>query len=283
MTAGKRGWLARRLWPEPPEEREYRLGRFFITAPMGLVLGTSFGILAAIRWGLPGLSSAVEGGVGGLLVMYLLGQIESLAAALTDARGARAGLLVRLGVDILAGILFGRLFSVVLDANGLALLAIGASILVTYSAVATRFFLGGWAEGLVNVITGQVGGPRPHNYSYADSLVARGLAREAEEEYEIHCEESPGDPDPPLHAAWAFRQHGDWRRALVWFRRALDAPRIDARRSAVAVRQIHEISLAKLDDPSGAAADLEMVVHRFPDAEELAWARRELDALGEAP
>jgi hypothetical protein len=280
VSETSRGWLTRRLWPEPPAEREYRIGRFLINVPLGLVLGTSFGFLAAERWGLAALPAGVWGGTAGLLAMYLLGQVESFASAVTDARGPRSGFLVRIGVNILGGAFFGRLFSVVLDAHALTSLAAGASLLVAYSALTTRFFLGGWAEGLVETLTGQHGGPRPLDYSYAESLLARGWVDEALAEYEEHADRRPGDPDPLLRAAWALREHGEWRRAVAWFRRALAATRIDARRASIVAREILAIHRTKLDDSEGAAADLEGVVRRFPGAEELAWARRELDDRG---
>lgn len=271
--------LTRPLWPESVDERKRRRGRLMITGSCGTLVGLAFGVLAANRWGLPPVPLVLAGATGAFLVMYIMGQVESLARTVAEVKTGPASLVIRVGADVVGGAILGRILASVLGTDALTALAAGASILVAYSAVTSRLFWGGWVEGVVGVLTGQGGGARAPDYSYPTSLAARGLIEEAVKAYEEACDERPGHPDPMLHAAWTLREHREWEKAVAWYRRALAAPRIDARRSASVARQVWEIHAAKLGTAAAAIPDLAAVVERFPGAEEMEWARRELAEL----
>lgn len=272
-------WLTAPVWTESPADRAYRRGRLFFTGPFGGLLGLTAGILAAQRWELVPLMPAAVGAVGGFLTMYVTGHVESLMGTLAAKRGPIASLVARVGVTVAGGALFGRVIGGILGADGMASLTTGASIFLALDALTSRFFWGGWVEAAVDLFSGQLSRPPPPAYSYADSLLARGEVEAGLEAYEDLCAERPGDPEPPLHAAWAMHEIGRWDEALVWFRRALRARRIDARRAAVAVRQVWEIEVSRRKNLAGSVGDLAMAVDRFPDAPELEWARRELEDL----
>jgi tetratricopeptide (TPR) repeat protein len=131
----------------------------------------------------------------------------------------------------------------------------------------------------VDLLTGQRSTPRPPDLSYPAALVARGEVAQGLREYEALCADRPRDPEPVLRAAWTLREHGRWDEALAWFRRALRMDALDVGRTAAVVRQVWEIEVTRKHDLASPIADLEAALARFPGAEELAWARRELMEL----
>jgi tetratricopeptide (TPR) repeat protein len=72
-----------------------------------------------------------------------------------------------------------------------------------------------------------------------------------------------------------------YKEAIDALRRALSVARFSPQGEALAVREIHEISLTGLGDSARAAPDLVRYLERQPEGEHREWARRELAYIKE--
>lgn len=250
-----------------------------ITGPFGALLGISFGILLARRWRLSYALFSAWGGVVGILAMYLAGHLESWVRARFPERGPASAMLAQVGADVVGGAVLGGLFALALDTDAAASLAAGASLLLAYSFVATRLLWGDLVEDLVGLVSGQAGRARVPDYSMEQSLAAQGRIDEAVRAYERACRERPEEPRPILLAAEMLRAAGRFREAVVWYRRALALPRVDARRAGILTRYVWELCAVALDDPAEAEADLHALVDRFPAEPVAEWARERLATM----
>jgi hypothetical protein len=281
LTLAKRTvhWLFRPWWPEPREEFERRWQRFFLLGPVGGLVGLTFGILAARRWELSLLLFPVLCGITGTYLMYLAGHVESFVRTRTVSPAGRAQVMVALFADLVVGGLLGQLMAIVLDANAAAMLGTGAATLAAYTFVASRIFWGDWIEQFVYTLSGQASGRRINDYSYEMSLAAQGFVDEALERLSQASVDRGGHSGPLILGAHMLEEEERYEDAVAWYRRASAAPRLDARRAAIFARNIAEISAVHLGDPAIAVADLQALLDTYPTAEEVAWARDELEAI----
>ena len=269
--------LTRPWWPETEADRRWRSRRLLLTGPVGGLLGIAFGILFARRWSLSQGLFALLGAIGGVLGMHLVGHLESYFHHRFPERGAASTILSHIGADVLGGAAAGALFALVLGTDAAASLAVGASLLLAYSWVATRLLLGTFVDDFVGIFTGQAAWARGPDYSLQASLAARGLVDEALRGYEEASDARPRDAQPRLLAAAMLREAGRHEEAVEWLRRALAVPRMDGRRASILTRHIWDICADVLDEPEIAAADLAALLERFPDEEGIEWAREALD------
>ncbi len=125
--------------------------------------------------------------------------------------------------------------------------------------------------------------PPKREYSYPESLVARGHYEEAVTAYQLCCADFPDDPEPYVRIARLYRdkleKHED---ALFWFKRARSDAQVDKGRELLITQEIIEIYTGKLDVPQKAIPELARLVDRFPQDPVADWAKEEIKRLREA-
>jgi hypothetical protein len=268
------------LWTEPREVFERRWQRLFLRGPIGGVVGVWFGALATMQWGLPPALFPLLSGVAGVLLMSIAGHVESFIQTRTVSPSGNVQIGVAVVADLAIGALLGTMMSVVLDADAAALLATGAASLALIHYVASQLLWGDWIERVVFTLTGHAGGPPQSDFSYEATLAAQGYVDEALASYEKASLKPGGSPAPLLLGARLLRSERRYEESVLWYRKAFDAPRVDARRATVFVRHIVEICRDHLQDPSRARPDVEALLERYPEARELEWVRTQLRLMG---
>ena len=124
--------------------------------------------------------------------------------------------------------------------------------------------------------------PVKHEYSYAESLAARGRYEEATVAYEAAVSEFPEDPEPYLRIARLYRDKLDsFEQAVFWFKRARNDSAISKGQELLATQEIVEIYRDKLNSPKRAIPELARILDRFPEHQSADWARGELERLKE--
>jgi len=124
--------------------------------------------------------------------------------------------------------------------------------------------------------------PEKHEYSYADSLVARGRYEEAVEAFEVAVSEYPEDPEPYIRIARLNRDKlSEYEDAVFWFKRARNDSDISAGQELLVTQEMIEIYRDKLGAPTRAIPELARIIDRFPDDPVVDWARAELVRLKE--
>ncbi|MEE8147640.1 MAG: hypothetical protein V3T24_08555, partial [Longimicrobiales bacterium] len=268
------------LWPEPREVFERRWQRFFLRGPIGGVVGVWFGALATMQWGLhPALFPLLCGLAGGLL-MSLAGHIESFIQTRTASPSGNIQVGVAVVADLVIGAVLGIMMSIVLEGEAAALLATGAASLALIHYVASQLLWGDWVERVVSTLTGQAGGQRESDFSHEASLALQGFIGEALASDEKASLKPGGSPAPLLLGAQLLEKEHRYEESVLWYRKAFDAPRVDARRATVFVRRIVEICRDHLEDPARARPDVEALLERYPEAKALEWVHTELQLMG---
>lgn len=268
------------MWPEPREVFERRWQRVFLRGPIGGFVGVWFGALATIQWGLPAAVFPLLSGLAGVLLMSLVGHIESFIQTRTVSPSGNVQVGVAVAADLVIGGVMGTLMSIVLEAEAAALLATGAASLAVIHYVASQLFWGDWVERVVSALSGQGGGPRKSDFSHEASLALQGFIDEALASYEKASLKPGGSPAPLLLGAQLLEKEHRYEESVLWYRKAFEAPRVDARRATVFVRHIVEICRDHLEDPARARADVEALLERYPEAQELEWVHTELQLMG---
>jgi hypothetical protein len=124
--------------------------------------------------------------------------------------------------------------------------------------------------------------PVKHEYSYADSLAARGRYEEAVTAYEVGISEFPDDPEPYLRIARLKRDKlGEFEEAVFWFKRARKDSDISAGQELLATQEVIEVYRDRLGSPTRAIPELARLIDRFPDDQVADWARGEMAKLKE--
>lgn len=274
------GRLFGSLWPEPREIFERRWQRIVLRGPIGGVVGVWFGALATMQWGLPPAVFPLLCGLAGVLLMSIAGHIESFVQTRTVSTSGNVQVGVAVVADLVIGAVLGTMMSIVLEAEAAALLATGAASLAVIHYVASQLLWGDWVERVVSTLTGQAGGPRESDFSYEASLAIQGYVDEALASYEKASLKPGGSPAPLLLGAQLLREERRYEESVLWYRKAFDAPRVDARRATVFVRHIVAICQDHLEDPSRARPHVEALLERYPETQELEWVQTELQLKG---
>ena len=124
--------------------------------------------------------------------------------------------------------------------------------------------------------------PVKHEYSYPESLAARGRYEEATIAYEAAVSEFPDDPEPYLRIARLYRDKLDlFEQAVHWFKRARNDSAISKGQELLASQEIIEVYRDKLHTPKRAIPELARLLDRFPENQSADWARAELARLKE--
>ena len=122
--------------------------------------------------------------------------------------------------------------------------------------------------------------PEKRDYSYAQSLAARGAYHEAIRAYDNAVLEFDEDPEPYIRIGRLYRDGlGDFDAAVRWLKRARSDAIIDPGRELVVTQELIELYRDKLGTPSQAIPELARIVERFGEHPVAAAARNELKAL----
>ena len=152
-----------------------------------------------------------------------------------------------------------------------------------FTFIVTNFFTegAGVVAGTIYHPSGKSTPPK-REYSYPESLAARGHYDEAVTAYQLCCADFPEDPEPYVRIARLYRdkleKHAD---ALFWFKRARSDAQVDKGRELLITQEIIEIHTQKLDVPEKAIPELARLVDRFPEDPVADWARGEIVRLRE--
>jgi hypothetical protein len=121
--------------------------------------------------------------------------------------------------------------------------------------------------------------PAVREYSYADSLVARGQHVQAVAAYEEVARQHPTDPEPRLRQARVLRDHlHQYDQAVGVFRQLLHAG-VKPQTEMGVLREIVEIHVHKQRQPERALPYLARLGERFKGTPTADWARNEVRAI----
>ena len=179
------------------------------------------------------------------------------------------------------GALMGFLLIAVLGATGGAMAALPVVLAaVFFAGTLFHHFLIESAGGAVNrMLAGPSLGTSPPDYSYADSLVARGHYDGAVVAYREAAEQA-ASPEPLLRAARVLRDRlGRYDEAVETLRAARSHPRADPGVEELVTREIVEILVTRAHEPARALPELARLADRHPDTQGGAWARRRMAEL----
>ena len=124
--------------------------------------------------------------------------------------------------------------------------------------------------------------PVKHEYSYAESLAARGRYEEAATAYEVAVSEYPEDPEPYIRIARLKRDKlNQYDDAVFWFKRARKDSDISGGQELLVTQEMIEIYRDKLGTPTRAIPELARIIDRFPGDQVADWARTEMARLRE--
>ena len=137
---------------------------------------------------------------------------------------------------------------------------------------------GGAVAGAVTFPSGK-STPYEHQFSYQESLAARGDVAGALESYEAIMAEQPAAVAPRLHAAEHYARNGrDPRRAAQVFKEIREIPEVSVRDAVYASSRLVDLYDGPLGDPGRALVELRRIIEKYP---ETAIARNARAALPE--
>lgn len=186
-----------------------------------------------------------------------------------------------IGVGAL-GVLMGLVVNLVLSVNGYDNVSVipifGAGAFAgTYFVLGILEFSGGAAGRLYG---GSPFSVAPPDFSYPDSLAARGLYEPAVAAYRNAAEEHPDSPEPLLRAARVLRDGlRRYIEAIELFREVRARHGDDEGLEEVVTREIAEIHMNRLQQPERALPELARLLERHPDSPAAEWARRRMAEL----
>lgn len=272
------GWLTRRWWQESPGAIRYRRRRFMMHAPVAGLVGIIFGIFAGPKWGLS-LWTPVFCGLLGIYAVHLAAQVESYIQEHLHTGAGRSVRVLALGSDLLLGGLMGQALAIALGQDSAALFSGGAATLVAYNYFVSRFFWGDWVDGFVMAISGQAGSSRSKEYAFPRQLALHGHIDEAVYAYDNISKEKLEPTGALVLAAELLVRERRPSDAIIWYRKAMQMPRVNARRASIFVEKMVELAVGDLNDPELVRDDLLTLIDRFPDAQEVGWASTMLAAF----
>jgi hypothetical protein len=131
------------------------------------------------------------------------------------------------------------------------------------------------AGGLARAVTMPSGASTPYEdqFSYQESLAARGDVLGALESYEAVIAERPGAPLPRLKAAELYARRGDPRRAAALLREVRDLPGASARDALYAASRLVDLYDGALNEPGRALVELRRLIEMHPGTDLAAGAR----------
>ena len=121
--------------------------------------------------------------------------------------------------------------------------------------------------------------PAVREYSYADSLAARGQHEQAVAAYEELGRQFPDDPEPRLRQARVLRDHLQQFDSAIHVFRQLLKPGVKPEVELVVLREIVEIHLHKQRQSERALPYLARIAEKFAGTPTAEWARAEARAI----
>lgn len=178
------------------------------------------------------------------------------------------------------GAFMGFLLNAALGASGgaLAILPVAIAGAFFVGTLFHHFLIESAGSAASRMLAGASVGASPPDYSYADSLVARGLHDGAVAAYREAAEKA-GSPDPLLRAARVLRdQLRQYDRAVETLREVRSHPDAGAGLQEVVTREIVEI-FVRTGEPARALPELARLAERHPDTPGGDWAKRRMTEL----
>lgn len=124
--------------------------------------------------------------------------------------------------------------------------------------------------------------PERRDYSFAQSLAARGDFAGAVREYERAVIEFPQDPEPYIRIARLKRRELQQPEdAVNWFKRARTDAEVSLGQELLVTRELIELYRGDLNTPERAIPELARLIDRFPDDPAVDVSKRELAELRE--
>ncbi len=214
--------------------------------------------------------------MAGFSVMYLATQVETFLRLHTGAsESSRRSIVTEIVTDLLGGGLLGGVVAGVVGTNAAAALGAGAAI-TAFAGWMRRIFVGDWIGDAVSLFSGDMKSVKGKDFARQQELLRSGDIEGALQLFESESQEQGGNPAPLIEAARILRDRGRYKRAIEYYRKALDVPNLDDRRASIFVKQIWDICRRNLSNPEAAIPALELLVERWPDSSEVDWAWREL-------
>lgn len=122
--------------------------------------------------------------------------------------------------------------------------------------------------------------PRRPEYSYAQSLVARGQYEDAAVAYELHAIENPNDPEPYFQLARIYKNHlHQYEDAIAWYRRARADVELTRGENILTMQEIAELYVHMLHTPRKAIPELAQLAQQYPDEPAGRAAKQELASM----
>ncbi len=151
------------------------------------------------------------------------------------------------------------------EAAALTLLGAAVTGYLAFHVVLKLTSAGGAVAGAVIFPTGQ-STPYEHQFSYQESLAARGDVAGALESYEAIMAEQPAAVAPRLRAAEHYARNGrDPRRAAQVFREIREIPDVSVRDAIYASSRLVDLYDGPLGDPGRALVELRRIIEKYPD------------------
>lgn len=190
-----------------------------------------------------------------------------------------------------------------LKAGGYALVTFCLMTVMWYTVAGQKFGLRGWraisftlvaaslsailtyrmglasaagAGGIARYVTMPSGASTPYEeqFSYQESLAARGDVAGALESYEAVISERPGAVLPKVKAAELYARQGkNPRRAAELLREVRDLPTATTREALYAASRLVDLYDGALDEPGRALVELRRLVELYPNTDAAAGAR----------
>jgi tetratricopeptide (TPR) repeat protein len=124
-------------------------------------------------------------------------------------------------------------------------------------------FAGGFLlVGAVTTLLSEGGGPAKstpvkREYSYPESLAARGRYEDAIDGYQVCCADYPEDPEPYVRIARLYRDHFEmYDEALFWVKRARSESALNSGRELLITQEIIEVYTCRIGQPRKAIPEL---------------------------
>jgi len=282
LTTRLKNLALRPLWTETAVHRARRHIQLLLSMPFVLLGGMTWGWFASpdiadgsrLLWSVLGAS-----GFG--IFFYIEQRMLPAVAGLADRIGLGGLAALALEIGLVSGLMF--LFTSVLGAPVVPAVALAIGVGVLYSLTMEYLVFGSGADHMVNLLGLGRGwsGAKGSDFSHAEALEKRGDIDGATKIYKEAIRMNQRDPRPYLRLAGIRTRAGLHKEAIDALRRALSVARFSPQGEALAVREIHEISLTGLGDSARAAPDLVRYLERRPEGEHGEWARRELAYIKE--
>jgi tetratricopeptide (TPR) repeat protein len=121
---------------------------------------------------------------------------------------------------------------------------------------------------------------RRKEYSFAQSLVARGLFEKALAAYQEEVARDPEDPEPYLRIGRLLRDDlGRPEEAAAWLRKARREAKVSPGQELILSRELVELYRNRLGRPEKALPELARMAERFSETPDGEWAAGELAEL----